>query len=216
MAELRKRPRQKRSAAMVDAILEAAARILEDEGLNRLNTNTIAAKAGVSVGSLYQYFPSKDAILAELIRRDHLALLAELTLAAETWAGATLEQAVRAMVRVGVEHQLGRPALARALDFSESRLVMDQETRATLRAIEAVAIRMLEAHLPRLSRKEIHLAAADVGALARGMIDAAGQRGETNSATLTARVTRAAVGYLTPLRATREGAPQGRRAVARP
>ena len=203
MTELRKRPRQKRSEAMVDAILEAAARILEDEGLDRLNTNTTAAKAGVSVGSLYQYFPSKDAILAELIRRDHLALLAELTLAAQKLAGATLEQAVRALVRVGVERQLARPALARALDFAEAGLGMDDETNATLRAIEAVAIRVLGVHLPRLSRRAIHLAAADIGALAKGMIDAAGQRGETNSAALTARVTRAALGYLTPPPATR-------------
>lgn len=188
----------------MDVILEAAARILEDEGLDRLNTNTTAAKAGVSVGSLYQYFPSKDAILAELIRRDHLALLAELTLAAQTLAGATLEQAVRALVRVAVERQLARPVLARALDFAEAGLRMDDETKATLRAIEAIAVRVLAAHLPRLSRGDIQLAAADIGALAKGMIDAAGQRGETDSAALTARVTRAALGYLTPPPAPRD------------
>lgn len=203
MTELRKRPRQKRSEAMVDAILEAAARIIEEEGLDRLNTNATAAKAGASVGSLYQYFPSKDAILAELIRRDHLALLEQLTLVARDSAGATLEQAVRGLIGVGVERQLARPVLARALDFAEARLVMDQEAKATLRAIEAIAIGLLGIHLPNLSHKAIQLAAADVGALAKGMIDAAGQRGETNVEGLTARVTRAALGYLTPLRDTR-------------
>jgi hypothetical protein len=51
----------------VNVILEASARILELEGLRGFNTNTVAAKAGVSVGSLYQYFPNKDAILVALI-----------------------------------------------------------------------------------------------------------------------------------------------------
>jgi AcrR family transcriptional regulator len=216
MTELRKRPRQKRSEAMVEAILEAAARIIEEEGLDRLNTNATAAKAGCSVGSLYQYFPSKDAILAELIRRDHLALLEQLTLAARESAGATLEQAVYGLVGVGVERQLARPVLARALDFAEARLVMDQEAEATLRAIEAVAIGLLGVHLPHLSRKALQLAAADVSALAKGMIDAAGRRGEASVAALTARVTHAALGYLTPLRVTYAGGTRKPGAIVAP
>jgi AcrR family transcriptional regulator len=71
----RKRPRQRRSEATVDAILEAAARILESDGLDALTTNAVADRAGVSVGSLYQYFPGKTALLAELIRRERGALV---------------------------------------------------------------------------------------------------------------------------------------------
>lgn len=205
MTELRKQPRQKRSEAMVDSILEAAARIIEGEGLDRLNTNAIAAQAGASVGSLYQYFPSKDAILAELIRRDHQELLAQLTLAAQEGSGSTLETAVHTLVQVAVERQLARPELARALDFAEVRLVMDQEAEATLRAIGSVTIRMLGAHLPHLDPMSIQLAAADVTALAKGMIDAAGQRGETLGEALTARVTRAALGYLAPMQVAHIG-----------
>lgn len=205
MTELRKLPRQKRSEAMVDSILEAAARIIEGEGLDRLNTNAIAAKAGASVGSLYQYFPSKDAILAELIRRDHQELLAQLMLAAQEGSGSTLETAVHALVQVAVERQLARPELPRALDFAEVRLVMDQEAEATLRAIGSVTIRTLGAHLPHLDPMSIQLAAADVTALAKGMIDAAGQRGETLGEALTARVTRAALGYLAPLQVAQIG-----------
>ena len=66
---MRKAPGQARSKETVDVILEASARILESEGLRGFNTNSIAAKAGVSVGSLYQYFPNKDAILLALIER---------------------------------------------------------------------------------------------------------------------------------------------------
>ena len=56
--------------ATVDAILEAAARVLIDHGYAAANTNVIAARAGVSIGSLYEYFPGKEAIFAELRRRE--------------------------------------------------------------------------------------------------------------------------------------------------
>jgi len=62
----RKQPRQQRSIKLVQAILQAAARVLEDE-TTPFTTNHIAQKAGVSIGSLYQYFPSSDAIMAALI-----------------------------------------------------------------------------------------------------------------------------------------------------
>ena len=72
--------RQARSKATVDAIIEAATRILAETGWAALNTNAIAARAGVSVGSVYEYFPNKQAILDVIMDR-HLeageALLAE-------------------------------------------------------------------------------------------------------------------------------------------
>ncbi len=70
--EPRKLPKQARSEATVDAILEAAAQIFEREGYAAGTTNRIAERAGVSIGSLYQYFPNKDAILLALVHR-HLA-----------------------------------------------------------------------------------------------------------------------------------------------
>lgn len=63
----RKSPRQDRSKATVDAILDATARVLVQEGYDRASTNKIALRAGVSVGSIYQYFPSKEALVAALI-----------------------------------------------------------------------------------------------------------------------------------------------------
>jgi AcrR family transcriptional regulator len=71
----RKTPLQKRSAETVAVILEAAARILELFGFEGFNTNAIAERAGVSIGSLYQYFPSKDALLSGLIAREVAPLL---------------------------------------------------------------------------------------------------------------------------------------------
>src|ERR1700723_2407444 len=63
----RKEPGQARSKETVSVILEASARILESDGLQGFNTNAIAVRAGVSVGSIYQYFPNKDAIVVALI-----------------------------------------------------------------------------------------------------------------------------------------------------
>jgi AcrR family transcriptional regulator len=62
----RKRPKQVRSTELVAAILEAAAQVLAKEGAQRFTTARVAEKAGVSVGSLYQYFPNKAAILFRL------------------------------------------------------------------------------------------------------------------------------------------------------
>jgi AcrR family transcriptional regulator len=70
-AQPRKKPRQSRARATVDAILFAAAHILKTEGFAPATTNRIAEKAGVSVGSLYQYFPNKQAIFAALRERYH-------------------------------------------------------------------------------------------------------------------------------------------------
>ena len=62
----RKQPQQARSTELVSAILEAAVRVLEKEGAQRFTTARVAEKAGVSVGSVYQYFPNKASILFRL------------------------------------------------------------------------------------------------------------------------------------------------------
>ncbi len=65
----RKNPRQRRAKATVEAILVAAAQVFEARGYAHGTTDRIAERAGVSVGSLYQYFPNKDAILVALAQR---------------------------------------------------------------------------------------------------------------------------------------------------
>lgn len=65
----RRRPRQARSQHMVEAILEATARVLAERGYAGTNTNLVAERAGVSVGSVYQYFPNKDSLVTALHER---------------------------------------------------------------------------------------------------------------------------------------------------
>lgn len=71
----RKQPTQDRSTATVEAIVEAAIRILRTDGWARLTTTRVAERAGVSVGSLYQYFPNREAIAVEIVRQRTRAFL---------------------------------------------------------------------------------------------------------------------------------------------
>lgn len=73
---MRKAPRQRRSQETVDALIEATALTVAERGLADATTNHIAARAGVSVGSLYQYFESKDALIDALLDRSSQELAA--------------------------------------------------------------------------------------------------------------------------------------------
>jgi AcrR family transcriptional regulator len=188
----RKSPAQKRSAETVEAILEAAARILEKAGFAGYNTNAVAERAGVSIGSLYQYFPGKDALTVALIERETAVLLADVTGVA---TAKTYQDGLRHLIRAAVAHQMRRPVLARLLDFEERRLPVDDRH-------ERVADRIAQELISLLSRPEagpfdnIEIVAGDLLALVRGIIDAAGERSETDAAALEKRVERAAFGYL--------------------
>jgi AcrR family transcriptional regulator len=73
----RKLPKQDRSKVTVEAILEATTHILVEEGYDKANTNRIAERAGISIGSLYQYFPNKESLLTALMEQ-HAQEMAEL------------------------------------------------------------------------------------------------------------------------------------------
>jgi AcrR family transcriptional regulator len=111
----RKRPRQARSKATVDTILEATARVLVKHGFDGLTTNAVAAAAGVSIGSLYQYFPNKEALVGALIERHvedmHHAVGKELARVATL----PIPQAVRAMIELTIRAQSVDPELHRVM-----------------------------------------------------------------------------------------------------
>ena len=106
----------------VNVILEASARILESEGLRGFNTNSAAAKAGVSVGSLYQYFPNKDAILLALIERFEDAAQEAINEALRSARGRPLNPSLRLFVHALVGMHYSRPRLNRLLEAEEDRL----------------------------------------------------------------------------------------------
>ena len=115
-ANPRKRPVQQRSRETVRAILEAAARIFEERGVAAATTDAIAERAGVSVGSLYQYFPNKESLLAMLSSCHLLAAQGALVPAlAQLDAGAPAEIAIPALVHAMIESHAHRPRLHRML-----------------------------------------------------------------------------------------------------
>jgi AcrR family transcriptional regulator len=73
----RKLPKQERSRITVEAILQATTHILTEEGYDKANTNRVAERAGISIGSLYQYFPNKESLMAALMDQ-HATEMAEL------------------------------------------------------------------------------------------------------------------------------------------
>jgi len=111
----RKRPRQDRSKATVETILAATARVLVKKGFDGLTTNAVAEQAGVSIGSLYQYFPSKEALVAALIEQHieemNAAILTELTRVSKL----PMAQAVRAVIELTIRAHSIEPELHRVL-----------------------------------------------------------------------------------------------------
>ncbi|UUP17380.1 TetR/AcrR family transcriptional regulator [Nitratireductor thuwali] len=194
--EPRKRPRQARSTVTVDAIMEASARILRTNGLAGFNTNAVADKAGISVGSLYQYFPTKEAILAEMLRRKRKHLLADMVAALEGMETRGDEQTTRRLVVAAMRNQARHPKLAQALDYANAVLPLHEEIARTNRAIvEAVESFLVFRNTPRSSE-----AAADIVALARGMMLQAFRGDKVDEAALTDRICLAIAGYLAELR----------------
>lgn len=109
----RKKPRQERSRATVEALLEATAGILVRHGYAKLTTNRIAERAGVNIASLYQYFPRKEAIVAELRRRHGAETRATLRAVLAEHKAGELESTIRTLVSVGVAEHAHDPRLHR-------------------------------------------------------------------------------------------------------
>jgi AcrR family transcriptional regulator len=111
----RKNASQKRSRATVAALIEATARILVRDGFDKASTNRIAEVAGVSVGSLYQYFPSKEALVAAVIDRHNQETMRTVRGELAEAMGLPVEKAIRKLVAVSVKAHRINPKLHRVL-----------------------------------------------------------------------------------------------------
>jgi AcrR family transcriptional regulator len=121
----RRTPRQARAQATRDAIIEAAAHIIASRGLAAFNTNAVAERAGVSIGSLYQYFPNKDALMVALVKQQQTRQLDTLKAAVFAVKGSDLETVVRALIKAAMRHHRDDSLLASAIDHEEARLPID-------------------------------------------------------------------------------------------
>lgn len=186
----RKTPKQTRAEETVATIVEAAAQVLESAGVEGFNTNAVAERAGVSIGSLYQYFPNKDALIVALIQRESQRFRRDLAYAL---GRRTTKGALEGMIIASVRQQLQRPMLARLLDVMETRPelrgeVSDEELKDLF--AEIVSRLVLPDHV------RIDVVVGDLFAIIRGMVDAAGERGERDIASLEHRLRAAVLGYI--------------------
>jgi AcrR family transcriptional regulator len=149
--EPRRKPRQVRAELTRERILTAAAHIFAEHGYAAGTTNRIAERARISIGSLYQYFPNKDAILAELLVQ-HIDR--------GTWTGAddldlspgTLEAAVRALVRDAIDNHSDDPALLRVMIeeapvSQELRDTIDRHGKLRTAQVRDVIVRHPDIHV---------------------------------------------------------------------
>src|SRR5688572_31809147 len=110
----RKEPQQRRSRDTIDAIFEATIQVLLANGFDKTTTIQIANRAGVSIGSLYQYFPNKRALLAAIVKR-HVGGVADATIAAcQSVHGKTVAEMCATMMDAFVDAKTRRPEVSRA------------------------------------------------------------------------------------------------------
>ena len=197
----RKNASQQRSRAMVDALVEATALILVREGFDKASTNRIAEVAGVSVGSLYQYYPCKEALVAAVIDRHNQEIMQVVRVAFAEVATQPVEPAVRRMVAVAIEAHRIDPRLHRVLAEQIPRTGRLEHVEAFNREAHAMFRTYLDSHRDEIRAIDPALAAfmcvTSIEALAHTAVL---HRPETLSdrevRTLVDETTRLIVGYL--------------------
>jgi AcrR family transcriptional regulator len=150
--KLKRRPLQQRSRDTVEVIIRATAQILSREGAERLTTNRVAERAGVSVGSLYQYFPDKAALVAEVRRRFDDTFRQRLIGAVSGAGTLPLADAVESCVRALIAIHAEDPGLHNAVSAAG---IVDSERGL----MHQIAASWLAARRDELRRPNVPLAA---------------------------------------------------------
>jgi AcrR family transcriptional regulator len=154
----RKDASQERSRATVDALIEATARILVREGFDKASTNRIAEVAGVSVGSLYQYFPSKEALVTAVIERHQQEILQTVRKELAEVMTQPVGSAVRKLIAVAIEAHRVNPRLHRVLAEQIPRVGKLEKHEAFSRENYALFKAYLERHRDELRVADLDLA----------------------------------------------------------
>jgi AcrR family transcriptional regulator len=193
----RKSPRQARALATNDAILEAAAHIVATGGLAAFNTNAVAQRAGVSIGSLYQYFPNKDALMVALIQRGQASQLETVAHAVRSApANARLPEVVRLLVRAAMQHHLDNSLLATAIDHEEARLPIQDILDHNLFEAGQLVRGLLQRHADEIGPVNLDHATRTLPALVRAVTDAWANLSPSQLEVAEEESVRAVLGYL--------------------
>jgi AcrR family transcriptional regulator len=155
----RKQASQERSRATVEALIEATRRLLVREGFDKASTNRIAQEAGVSVGSLYQYYPSKEALVAAVIDRHNRDLMQVVRAALAEVATLPIEKAMRKLVTVAIDAHRIDPRLHRVLAEQIPRTGRLEKVATFNREYYALVKDYLASHRDELRAVDLDLAA---------------------------------------------------------
>ncbi len=169
----RKQPRQARAVATVSAILEGAAQVLETEGFEKLTTTRVAERAGTSVGSLYQYYPSKLALLVAVAEAKLLLIDRALATIFDLPKTASLRDQVRVMITALIEEKKRRPRLNAELARQAPRLEKERLIAGTLDRAHGMIRALLDAHGSEIDVTDTDLSAWLIVHAVNGMVDGA-------------------------------------------
>ncbi|WP_343715936.1 TetR/AcrR family transcriptional regulator [Inquilinus sp.] len=183
---MRKRPRQARSRATVAAVVQAGAQLLGEKGWAGFTTNEVAEVAGVSIGSLYQYFPNKLALVDAIRQRHFDEVLAVLDRAAD--GGTPAEALVDGMIAV---HSANAALHRVLLDLPDP-----DGSGAAYRAFQAEYLRRYEAVVAALDGGRDGIVAQVLSSAVEGVIHNAARRGVLQSPEVRRELTRLVLGYL--------------------
>jgi AcrR family transcriptional regulator len=199
----RKVATQERSRATVDALIEATARILVKEGFDKTSTNRIAEVAGVSVGSLYQYFPSKEALVAAVIERHQQEIMRTVRGELAEVLVQPVEKSVRKLVAVAIKAHRVDPKLHRVLAKQIPRVGTPEKLETFNRENYTLFRTYLESHQDELRVDDLELASficvTSIEALTHNaVLHSSAVLAEEGSVRLIDEITRLVVGYLQP------------------
>jgi len=143
----RKSPKQSRSKITVEAILEATTHILLAVGAQNLTTNHVAERAGVSIGSLYQYFPNKESLIAALIEQHVQQEIDNMTAVIEGWNGALDRSLFRQLIQTLIQIHLDDIELTKLLHQQVNSLECREALRKATTTFEHVIASLLATKL---------------------------------------------------------------------
>lgn len=155
---VRRKPSQERSLATCEALIEATARVLVEEGYDRLSTNRVAAVAGVSIGSLYQYYPNKEALVGAVLTREMASVSAVLRAAIAGNLEAPLPVFVSALVEALLQSHRENVALRRVMMEQVPRLGLLGDFEDHVDRLTEVVLQVLRARGDRVRPADLELA----------------------------------------------------------
>lgn len=193
----RKKPRQRRSRDTIDTIFEATIQVLLANGFDQTTTLQIAERAGVSIGSLYQYFPNKRALLAAIVRR-HVGGVVDATIAAcESVHGAPIQAMCATTMRAFVDAKTRRPDVSRALYLPTAAVNGDDIVKEeSIRCAQAIHDMLVTASDAKFEQPQVvsRVLVASIVGPTRAAIEAGGSRSTFDALKL--HLTALCVGYL--------------------